>query len=271
MRKRSGSNTRLLPQGIIMLYEDKDILVVDKPEGLLTVATVHERSRTAHSLLTEYIRRGTGRSRKQVFVVHRLDRDTSGVLIFAKSEEAMERLKDRWKETEKKYLAIVHGTPEERSGTITSYLAEDADYTVYETQDSSRGKLAQTVYSVIGERKRMSLLEVTLLTGRKNQIRVHLAGIGHPIVGDEKYGQGDDRMPRMALHALSISFKHPFTGKQLAFESEVPELFTRLFGSMGPKNSETPPGERNAAQPMPAKGNGFRYDRPEKKRTHGSR
>ena len=232
MRKRSGSNTRLLPHGLALLYEDKDLLVVDKPEGLLTVATVHERSRTAHQLLTEYIRKGTGRSRKQLFVVHRLDRDTSGLLIFAKSEEAMERLKDRWKETEKIYLAIVHGIPEKRSGTITSYLAEDEDYNVYETQDSSQGKLAQTVYKVIGEKKRMSLLEITLLTGRKNQIRVHLAGIGHPIAGDEKYGKGDDRLPRMALHARSLSFRHPFSNKPLAFRSEVPELFTRLFGQV---------------------------------------
>lgn len=203
---------------------------MDKPAGLLTVATTHEKARTAHSLLTDYIRTGCGRCRKQLYVVHRLDRDTSGVLIFAKSEEAMERLKDQWKENEKKYLAAVHGILEKKSGTITSYLAEDEDYIVYQTQDSTRGRLAQTQYRVIGEKKSLSLLEVILLTGRKNQIRVHLAGIGHPILGDGKYGKGDNTMPRMALHARSITFKHPFSGKQLSFESEAPEVFTNLFG-----------------------------------------
>jgi tRNA pseudouridine32 synthase/23S rRNA pseudouridine746 synthase/23S rRNA pseudouridine1911/1915/1917 synthase len=211
------------------LYEDKDILLVDKPAGLLTVATEHESLRTAHSILTEYIRTGCGRCRKRLFVVHRLDRDTSGVLIFAKNEEAMERLKAHWKETGKKYLAIVHGSVEKKSGTITSYLAEDDGYNVYATPDSTKGRLAQTVYRVIREKK--------ALTGRKNQIRVHLAGIGHPIVGDAKYGKGDDRLPRMALHARSISFKHPVSGKQLTFESEVPEVFTKLFGRIEQEKS----------------------------------
>jgi tRNA pseudouridine32 synthase/23S rRNA pseudouridine746 synthase/23S rRNA pseudouridine1911/1915/1917 synthase len=223
---------RRLSHGIAVLYEDKEILVVDKPAGLLTVATKHEKMRTAHSILTEYIRTGCGRCRKRLFVVHRLDRDTSGVLIFAKSEEAMYRLKARWKETEKKYLAIVHGSPERKSGTITSYLAENEDYTVCSTMDSTKGRLAQTVYKVVRERKGLSLLEVVTLTGRKNQIRVHLAGIGHSIAGDTKYGKGDDRLPRLALHARSISFKHPFSGKKLSFESEVPDLFIKLFGSV---------------------------------------
>lgn len=246
MRRRPGSNIRRLPHGLAVLYEDKDILLVDKPAGLLTVATEHESLRTAHSILTEYIRKGCGRCRKRLFVVHRLDRDTSGVLIFAKSEEAMERLKAHWKETEKKYLAIVHGSVEKKSGTITSYLAEDEGYNVYATPDSTKGRLAQTLYRVVREKKALSLLEVTLLTGRKNQIRVHLAGIGHPIVGDTKYGKGDDRLPRMALHARFISFKHPVSGKQLTFESEVPEVFTRLFGRIDQEKSETHPAAESA-------------------------
>lgn len=231
-KKQLTRNLSRLPQGLTLLYEDKDLLVVDKPAGLLTVGTRHEKVRTVHSLLTDYIRTGCGRCRKQLFVVHRLDRDTSGVLIFAKSEEAMERLKDRWKENEKKYLAIVHGILEKKSGTITSYLAEDEDYIVYQTRDSAKGRLAQTMYRVIGEKKAFSLLEVSLLTGRKNQIRVHMAGIGHAILGDVKYGRGDDRLPRMALHARSITFRHPFSNKQLSFESEVPEVFTKLFGAL---------------------------------------
>ncbi len=230
MRKPSPSKTKYLPRGLAVLYEDKDILVADKPAGLLTMATERERDRTAHSVLTEYLRTGCGRARKRLFIVHRLDRDTSGVLIFAKSEEAMNRLKDHWKENTKKYLAVVHGTCKKASGEITSYLVEDKGYTVHSTQDSTKGKFAHTVYKVLRETKRYSLLEVTLLTGRKNQIRVHLAGVGCPIVGDTKYGKTDDDQPRMALHARSISFKHPFSGKQLAFESKLPEFFARLVG-----------------------------------------
>ena len=188
-------------KGLAILYEDKDILVVDKPAGLLTVATEREKSRTAHSILTDYIRIGCGRSRKRLFVVHRLDRDTSGTLIFAKSEEAKLRLQDQWKQTEKKYLAIVHGKCEKSSGTITTYLAEDKAYKVYSTSDSTKGKLSQTAYKVLRMIKGYSLLEVTLLTGRKNQIRVHLAGIGHPIVGDMKYGKVDES-PRPVWHFM---------------------------------------------------------------------
>lgn len=245
MEKRSRSSTRFLPKGLAVLYEDKDILVVDKPAGLLTVATETEKKRTAHFVLTDYIRKGCGRSRKSLFVVHRLDRDTSGTLIFAKSEEAMLRLKAQWKQTEKKYLAVVHGRCGRSSGTITSYLAEDNAYNVYSTPDSTKGRLSQTVYNVLREAKGFSLLEVVLVTGRKNQIRVHLAGIGHPIVGDTKYGKLDEPQPRMALHARSISFKHPFSGKQLAFEAEVPIFFTTLVGRIdresGPARFSTAP------------------------------
>lgn len=241
MQKRSTSRPRFPAKGLAVLYEDKDILVVDKPTGLLTVATEREKVRTAHALLTEYIRTGCGRCRKRLFIVHRLDRDTSGTLIFAKSEEAMLRLKDQWKQTVKKYLAVVHGKLEKDSGTITTYLAEDEDYNVYSTSDSTKGKLAQTAYNVLRVTKRYSLLEVTLLTGRKNQIRVHLAGIGHPIVGDTKYGKEDELQPRMALHARSISFKHPFSGKQLTFEAEVPEFFRTLVGRIDRQTIFTTP------------------------------
>jgi RluA family pseudouridine synthase len=230
MRRRPNPGARFVSKGLVVLYEDKDILVVDKPAGLLTVATERERSRTAHSLLTDYIRKGCGRSQKRAFVVHRLDRETSGVLIFAKSEEAMLRLKDQWKQTEKKYLAVVHGRCEKSSETITTYLAEDNAYNVYSTTDSTKGRLSQTVYKVLRVTKGLSLLEVVLLTGRKNQIRVHLAGIGHPIVGDTKYGNEDESQPRMALHARFISFRHPFSGERLTFESEVPAFFASLVG-----------------------------------------
>ena len=228
--KRPISNIKFVSKGLVVLYEDKDILVVDKPAGLLTVATEREKSRTAYSILKDYIRTGCGRCRKRLFVVHRLDRDTSGILIFAKSEEAMLRLKAQWKQTEKKYLAVVHGKCEKSSETITTYLAEDRDYNVYSTADSTMGKLAQTAYKVLRVTKRYSLLEVSLLTGRKNQIRVHLAGIGHPVAGDKKYGRRNEAHARLALHARSISFKHPFSGEQLTFEAEVPAYFEKLVG-----------------------------------------
>ncbi len=244
MKDRSRSGARFLPKGLAILYEDKDIFVVDKPTGLLTVATEREKSRTAHFIATEYFRKGCGRSRKQLFVVHRLDRDTSGTLIFAKSEEAMLRLKARWKQTEKKYLAVVHGKCEKSSETITSYLAEDEEYNVYSTSDNTKGRLSHTAYTVLRETKKFSLLEVTLLTGRKNQIRVHLADIGHPIVGDTKYGKfgrEDETQPRLALHARSISFQHPFSGKKLTFEADVPEFFTTLVGRIDRGNSTARP------------------------------
>jgi tRNA pseudouridine32 synthase/23S rRNA pseudouridine746 synthase/23S rRNA pseudouridine1911/1915/1917 synthase len=161
----------------------------------------------------------------------------------------MLRLKDQWKQTEKKYLAVVHGTLEKSSDTITSYLAEDNNYTVYSTTDSTRGRLSQTVYKVLKVKKGISLLEVVLLTGRKNQIRVHLAGIGHPIVGDTKYGREDESQPRMALHARLISFKHPFSGKQLTIESEVPLFFTTLVGRFDPAK---PPAAPVKSSPIPS-------------------
>ena len=238
MKKPLSRGLRRLPYGLVILYEDRNLIVVDKPVGLLTVATVHEKSRTVHSILTEYFRAGCGKSRKRLFIVHRLDRDTSGVLLFAKSEETMVRLKANWPRTGKKYLAVVHGVCEP-SGTISSYLAEDEDYFVSSTSEEGRGRMARTDYRLLKVKRNLSLLEVTLLTGRKNQIRVHLAEIGHPIVGDAKYGSKDDLQPRMALHARSISFPHPCSGQRLSFEAAVPEFFAQLVGLLeGPGGSE---------------------------------
>jgi tRNA pseudouridine32 synthase/23S rRNA pseudouridine746 synthase/23S rRNA pseudouridine1911/1915/1917 synthase len=223
-------SARLLPRGVVILHEDRDILVVDKPAGLLTMGTDSDKTRTAYFVLTDYIRKGYSKSRNRIFIVHRLDRETSGVLVFAKNIEAKLRLQNQWRETEKKYLAVVHGRCERKSDTITTYLAENKAHVVYSTSDTRKGKLAHTAYRVLKQTKDFALLEVDLLTGRRHQIRVHLAGIGHAVVGDRKYGKGDRGHARLALHARSISFKHPFSGTQLTFETKVPLYFNQLVG-----------------------------------------
>ncbi|HUU30145.1 MAG TPA: RluA family pseudouridine synthase [archaeon] len=238
MRIGSRPGTKFLPKGLVILHEDRDILVVDKPSGLLTIGTDTEKSRTAYFTLTDYVRKGCAKSNKRIFIVHRLDKDTSGILIFAKSEEAKLSLQSQWKEMKKKYLAVVHGKCEKRSDTITSYLAENKAHSVYSTSDTTKGKLSHTAYKVLKETRDFALLEVELLTGRKNQIRVHLAGIGHPVVGDRKYGKGNKAHKRLALHARSISFRHPFSGKQLTFETQVPEYFNKLIGSLDQVNGQ---------------------------------
>ena len=241
MRKRSIPVNGRLARGLVILYEDRDILVVDKPAGLLTIGTDTDKSRTAYFILTDYVRKGCARGRERVFIVHRLDRETSGVLVFAKSEEAKRRLQGQWQETEKKYLAVVYGKCKKRSDTITTYLAENKAHVVYSTSDPARGKLSHTAYRVLKQTRDFALLEVDLLTGRKNQIRVHLAGIGHPIVGDKKYGKGDESHARLALHAGTISLKHPFSGKKLVFSAEVPGYFRKLVGSINDDDARPSP------------------------------
>ena len=204
--------------------------MIDKPPGLLTIATDKEQSRTAYAYLTDYVRKGSATSHKRIFIVHRLDRETSGILIFAKTMEAKLSLQGQWDTTQKTYLAVVHGICEKKSDTITTYLAETAAYEVYSTNDSVKGLLSTTAYRVLKQAKRCALLEIDLLTGRKHQIRVHLAGIGHPIVGDKRYGTEGKGHNRLALHAQSISFKHPFSGTMMTFETQVPPLFYTLVG-----------------------------------------
>jgi len=230
LHKSHGPGTKLLPRGLVILHEDRDILVVDKPPDLLTIGTDSDKIRTAYYILTDYIRKGQDKSRKRIFIVHRLDRETSGILVFAKNPEAKLYLQDRWKETEKKYLAVVHGRFEKKSETITSVLAENKARVVYSTSDSGKGKLSRTAYKVLKQTRDFALLEVDPLTGRKNQIRVQLADIGHAIVGDKKYGKEGRRRPRLALHAQRISFKHPFSGQRITFETAVPVYFNQLVG-----------------------------------------
>jgi len=220
------------PKGLPVIYEDKDIIVVEKPSGLLTMGTERDKSRTAHSILNEYVRKGDPRSRNRVYIVHRLDRDTSGILIFAKSESAKTFLQGNWDSTDKHYLTIVHGSLTPKTGTISSYLAENSAFNVYSTPDQTAGKLSHTEYTVLKETKGFSLLDIHLLTGRKHQIRVQLSEKGHPVVGDKKYGRGNDSYGTLALHARSISFTHPVNGKRLTFETGIPDFFIRLVGKI---------------------------------------
>jgi tRNA pseudouridine32 synthase/23S rRNA pseudouridine746 synthase/23S rRNA pseudouridine1911/1915/1917 synthase len=216
------------PKGLEIIYEDRDLLVINKEVGLLTMSFHRDELQTAECILTDYLRKGAARSRLRAYTVHRLDRETSGLLIFAKTEAVQQHLKDHWKEVEKEYRAVVHGTLKEKSGTVSGYLAEDDDQFVYLT-DQTKGKWSETQYEVIRENKLFSELKINLLTGRKNQIRVHFADLGHPVVGDAKYGPKGKKFERMALHSRSIAFNHPHSGKRMVFEAPVPEFFVRLM------------------------------------------
>ncbi len=214
-----------------ILHEDQDLLVICKEPGLLTMSYKGDRNPTAERLLTAYLRKGSNRSWLRAYTVHRLDRETSGLLIFAKSEAVQQKLKGNWQAVEKHYTAVVHGSIAEKSGKFASYLAENEDQFVYSTPDAAKGRWSETLYRVVQETPRFSLLDITLLTGRKNQIRVHLAEAGYPVAGDAKYGRKRDRIARMALHARTLSFPHPHDGRRMVFEAPVPAAVLGLVDS----------------------------------------
>lgn len=221
---------RHVPRGVVLLHEDGEILVVDKPPGLLTVGTERERERTLYWAMTDYVKRGVAKSRARLFVVHRLDRDASGLVVFARTVAAKGQLQRHWEEVEKRYVAVVHGEMAEDEGVVENYLAERGVDRVAVTQDSKKGYLSRTQYRVLARGRGRSLVEVHLLTGRKHQIRVHLAYVGHPIVGDRKYGLAGDRGRRLCLHAVALGFRHPRTGAWMCFEGEMPPYFAKLVG-----------------------------------------
>ena len=218
------------PKGLIILHEDRDILIVDKAPGLLTMGTEREKVATAYYRLTDYVRKGNAKSRERVYIVHRLDREVSGILVFARSVAAKNTLQEQWPQVEKHYLALVHGVPKESEGTFTSYLVEHGVHKVRSTTNKKRGKLSHTAYKVLGQSQGVSLLDINLLTGRKHQIRVHLSENNLPILGDMKYGAKRTGARRLALHAKSIAFDHPHSGKPCFFETRIPHLFSRLLG-----------------------------------------
>ncbi len=216
-----------LPPGIAILHEDDDILVVLKSHGLLTVATERERETTTQAYLNAYLKE---KGEERVHVVHRLDRETSGVLIFAKSFEAREALKAQFAvhEVDRVYVAIIEGEIDPPRGTIRSHLRERKDLRMESVDAHPDAKLAVTHYLTIQTSGRYSMLEVTLETGRKNQIRTHLAEKGHPIVGDRLYGSTVNPLGRLGLHAKLLGFDHPTTGKHMVFTAPVPKSFRSL-------------------------------------------
>jgi 23S rRNA pseudouridine1911/1915/1917 synthase len=211
--------------GMRIIYEDSDLVVVDKPSGLLSVAANFDKKRTAHALLKTHYKPN------KVYVVHRIDQDTSGVMLFALSEEAYDKLKLVFEEHDivREYIAIVEWPMAKAKGTWESYLYEDANYHVHETKEPGKGKLAITHYEVLAKSPKYSCVKFKLETGRKNQIRVQCAVAGHPIAGDFKYGAYSDHIRRLCLHAYKLAFEHPITGKMMHFESPLPAKFNKLI------------------------------------------
>ena len=211
-----------------IIFEDDSLIIINKPAGLLTIATETEQKKTAYYQVHEYLMRENPRNQKPVFIVHRLDQDASGLIVFAKDIEGKIFLQENWHEFEKKYFAVVQGIPKERSGTISSWLRESKFLKVYTSPDPSHdAKHAVTHYQVVRTSGRLCLMEVALETGRKHQIRVHLASLGHPILGDEKYGGKENAKAckRLALHSYFLRIAHPKTHKFMEFETELPPEF----------------------------------------------
>ncbi len=211
-----------------LVYEDDDIIVVDKGYGLLSVDTeTSKKSKidTAYSILREYVK--SVHPSNKIFIVHRLDRDTSGLMVFAKTIEAKEAMQHNWNNIvlERKYVALLDGEMEKESGEIRSHLAETSQHEVYSTEDPSEGKLAVTRFKVRKKGKGHTLAEFSLDTGRKNQIRVHARDLGFPITGDKKYGNGSGPLHRLALHAETLRFAHPITRRDMNFSSQIPSQF----------------------------------------------
>ena len=213
-----------------IVYEDDDIIVVNKGYGLLSMGTDKIKEGTAYSILRDYLKWKDPRNK--LFIVHRLDRDTSGLMVFAKSEEAKNRLQHNWNNMviSRKYLAVVEGKPEPEEGVVRSYLAKNSRFEVYSTDKPEEGQLAITRYKTLRSRNGYSLMEVSLDTGRKNQIRVHMKDLGHPIAGDRRYGAKSSPIHRMALHAQTLRFVHPMTRKDMNFSTPVPASFAKMVG-----------------------------------------
>jgi RluA family pseudouridine synthase len=218
---------RALPAGVTVLHEDDAVIVLLKPHGLLTVATERERENTLQAGLNRYL---AGGGKERIHVVHRLDRETSGVLVFAKTFAAREALKEQFAahSADRMYVAVIEGSIAPAEGTIRSHLVEGGDLKMRSTKKGD-GKLAVTHYRTIETKGAYAMLEVTLETGRKNQIRAHLSEAGHPVAGDQFYGAATNPLGRLGLHAKLLGFTHPTTGERLSFTAPIPHGFRELF------------------------------------------
>lgn len=216
-----------LPSKIKFVFEDEAILVIDKPAGLLTIATENEKEKTAYFKLNAFLNKRDPFKESRIWIVHRLDRETSGLLVFAKTEAVKQKLQKDWALGTKRYEAVIAGKITPPQGEIRSHLAEGVQFKMYSTSKPHEGQLAITRYKTLKSNDAYSLLEIDLKTGRKNQIRVHLAEKERPILGDEKYGSEVDPMKRLALHATYLEFVHPLTRKPIQFRSPAPASFRK--------------------------------------------
>lgn len=230
-----NAKRNVIEGGIELLYADDDLIVINKPAGLLSVKTNFDTENTAHAILKRHFRP------KKVHVVHRLDQETSGVMLFALNEKSLDELKRIFEkhDIDRNYCAIVEGQMKKGRGTWSSYLYEDNNYNVHETNDPRRGRLSVTHYTVVARSKKHTWLDLKLETGRKNQIRVHCQSAGHPVSGDTKYGAGDTPAKRLCLHAYRLGFRHPTTGKPMTFEVPAPQAFYRIVNIRGTAANET--------------------------------
>lgn len=213
--------------GLKIVHLDDDIVVVDKRAGLLSMGSEGEKERTAHRILNDHLKAITGSQSQQAFIVHRLDRETSGLMMFARNRAIQTALQENWKTVTKKYLAIVEGVPATTDGTLRDNLIESKSLRMHRVERG--GELAITHYRVLQKGRNNSLVELTLDTGRKNQIRVQMAGLGHPIVGDHKYGATTDPARRLALHSSELKFRHPASGASMNFHSPLPTRLKELL------------------------------------------
>ncbi len=216
-------------KGLRILFEDPYLIVIEKEAGMLSIATAKEKLLTTYSILSGHVKKEDPTNR--IFVVHRLDRDTSGIMMFAKSEDVQSLMQRAWHDAviERTYVAVVEGLVADDQGTIRSFLKENKALIMYSTKVAGEGDEAITHYKVLRRGEAITLVEVKLETGRKNQIRVHMKELGHPVVGDKKYGAKTNLIGRTCLHARVLAFIHPITGNEVRFETPVPGRFMSVF------------------------------------------
>ena len=225
---KSKKNDTFKSRYVNIVYEDRWLIVVEKKVGILSMAAGHS-SLNVKSVLDDYFKRT--RQKCNAHVVHRLDRDTSGLMIYAKDMQTEQLLERDWHGTvyDRRYVAVVSGEMEEDEGTIANWLKDNAAYVTYSSPVDNGGKYAVTHFHTLKRTTEHSLVEFRLETGRKNQIRVHTSDMGHPVCGDIKYGNGDDPLHRLCLHAYVLCFYHPVTGKPMEFETPIPAQFRAMF------------------------------------------